>query len=330
MNTVEKGAQCFIWPEYRAERYPSDYDKVRAISSLSSDRAGGGYRITYEAIDWLSYQVSNDQTRAKLTTMLINMRQQGDGYPLVTTDVVDTAISKQPLPIYERAERLLRYYAQYPLGEQVSANQSTEQGEAALAWSESTTGDELDSFIKYLTQRGWMEELRLGSPARVYRVTVDGHSQVADLITNTDSSQCFVAMWFSDSMNDAYEQGIKPAIEAAGYNPTRIDKKDDNLNKIDDQIIAEIRRSRFLVADFTHGNDGARGGVYYEAGFAHGLNIPVIFMCREDKLEELHFDTRQYPHIVWEEPNDLCGQLQQRILAAIGEGPNLAISDKQS
>ena len=57
-------------------------------------------------------------------------------------------------------------------------------------------------------------------------------------------------MWFNTSMNDAYEEGIALAIEDAGYKPVRIDRKDHN-NKIDDEIIAEIRRSRFLVADFT-------------------------------------------------------------------------------
>ena len=47
------------------------------------------------------------------------------------------------------------------------------------------------------------------------------------------------------------------------------------MDKIDDEIIGEIRRSRFLVADFTHGDKGARGSVYYEAGFAYGLGLPV-------------------------------------------------------
>ncbi len=37
---------------------------------------------------------------------------------------------------------------------------------------------------------------------------------------------------------------------------------------------------RFMIADFT----GHRGGVYFEAGFAHGLGIPVIWTCREDQL----------------------------------------------
>ena len=69
-----------------------------------------------------------------------------------------------------------------------------------------------------------------------------------------------------------------------------------------DEIIAEIRRSRFLVADFTHGEDGARGGVYYEAGFANGLGIKVIHTCREDAVRTLHFDTSHINHIVWRSP----------------------------
>ena len=100
--------------------------------------------------------------------------------------------------------------------------------------------------------------------------------------------------------------------------------KKPHANKIDDEIIAEIQRSRFLVADFTHGDDGARGGVYYEAGFAHGLNRPVIFSCRENMVDKLHFDTRQYNHILWKNENldEFRKDLTNRIEALIGEGPN--------
>ncbi len=104
------------------------------------------------------------------------------------------------------------------------------------------------------------------------------------------------------------------------YKPFRIDQKEHN-RKIDDEIVAEIRRSRLVVADFTQGDDGARGGVYYEAGFAHGLNIPVIFTCRKDVLNKIHFDTRQYNHIVWETPVELRQRLAARISAEIGDGP---------
>ena len=115
----------------------------------------------------------------------------------------------------------------------------------------------------------------------------------------------------------------RPAIRDAGYEPIRVDNVQHN-RKIDDEIIALIRRSRFVVADFTAGKpEEPRGGVYYEAGFAYGLGREVIYTCRRDFVEALHFDTRQYNHIVWEEDklSDFRKNLQNRIEATIGRGP---------
>ena len=156
-----------------------------------------------------------------------------------------------------------------------------------------------------------------------YTVTGEGYRRIGEIKTNAESTQVFVAMWFDEEMKVAYTQGIEPAIENAGYKPMRIDQKADVV-KIDDEIIAEIRRSRFLVADFTHGKDGARGGVYFEAGFALGLGIPVIYTCREDAIDSIHFDTRQYYHIKWKDTEDLRDKLEKRILALIGEGPGVS------
>ena len=78
------------------------------------------------------------------------------------------------------------------------------------------------------------------------------------------------------------------------------------------------------MADFTQGRDGARGGVYYRAGFAHVMGLPVIFTCRKDVIDEgpIHFDTRQYNHIVWETPEKLRKRLAERIRAIIGDRPS--------
>jgi hypothetical protein len=134
---------------------------------------------------------------------------------------------------------------------------------------------------------------------------------------NPDSQIGFIAMWFDESMNDAW-LALDKAIRDAGYEPLRIDQKQHN-NKIDDEIVAAIRRSKFVVADFTQ----QRGGVYFEAGFAMGLSLPVIWLCRHDHLKETHFDTRQYNFIVWEEDKleDLTKALKNRIEATLGRGP---------
>ena len=327
--TTGNDQNCVIWQEYVANV------ERRGFESWvhKSDRAGGSYRIERNAELYLR-DIADDGTRARLTSMLVDLRGLGEEYPLVNDDVIHNVETKRALPMHERAERLLRFLvsrtdiAGYPVIMSYSVK------EQAMAWSESLQQREVYFFLEYLSnlgfvlQRGsgFVDEPRddeLNTNFQGYLVTVDGHSHVADSLQVADPSQAFVAMWFDPSVDGLYERGIKPAIEAAGYNPLRIDQKPD-ANKIDDEIIAEIRRSRFVVADFTHGDHGARGGVYYEAGFAYGLNIPVIFTCREDiiKKNQLHFDTRQYSHIDWQEPEDLVEPLEQRILARIGEGPN--------
>jgi nucleoside 2-deoxyribosyltransferase len=94
--------------------------------------------------------------------------------------------------------------------------------------------------------------------------------------------------------------------------PVRIDRVHHN-EKICDKVVAEIRMCQFLVADVTL----QRPGVYFEAGFAMGLGRAVIWSCREDDLKNVHFDTRQYNHIVWKDPSNLRTQLTDRIKATI-------------
>jgi nucleoside 2-deoxyribosyltransferase len=94
----------------------------------------------------------------------------------------------------------------------------------------------------------------------------------------------------------------------------------EHVGKIDDEIMVQIRKSRFIVADFT----GHRSGVYFEAGFALGLGLPVIWTCRKDELSKLHFDIRQYNCIDWVDAADLRKRLAFRIEAAVGVGPRRA------
>ena len=127
------------------------------------------------------------------------------------------------------------------------------------------------------------------------------------------TNQVFVAMWFDNQMDEIYTNGIKAGIEESGhYKAKKINDVEHN-NKICDEIISEIRRSCFVVADFT----GSRGGVYFEAGFAQGLGLPVIWTVRNDWIDKIHFDTRQYNHIVYESAMDLKVKLSQRISATI-------------
>lgn len=290
-----------------------------------SGRAFAGYRIKRFLLEEFVKPMSDDR-KALLTTWLIDQFNRGNYQPEITIGVLAGLRRKQPLSVQARADRLLTLLSLAAKTQKLgSYSRIPFNWYTGFAWSESTDHDDVQYLVEYLGKMGWLESDPLGpqvAPVADWRVSVEGHARADELQRAgniTESAQCFIAMWFHESMNDALERGIEPAIEEAGYEPFRIDRK-EHINKIDDEIIVEIRRSRFLVADFTQGEDGARGGVYYEAGFAHGLGIPVIFTCHEDVVETLHFDTNHYNHIVWCSPADLGEKLKNRILAVIGPG----------
>ena len=321
-NNIEQ--ECLIWKTSAKVKGHTDVGAYLEKYLVDSVRAGGKYRIDSDAMPVL--EDCDGRAKARLTTWLLDQRKQGTAVPTITEADIESAQQSPKLPEDERADRLLAVIEQ-----QTSYNgESLYFRESWIPRSESINEEEVRFLAEYLAAQGLLiVDGTDKTPAHQtkYILTVGGYVHLSQLKqANPESTRAFVAMWFGDpdgekaSMDDAYDQGFKPAIEKAGYSPVRIDKI-DHLNQIDDEIISEIRRSRFIVADFTHGKSGACGGVYFEAGFAKGLNIEVIFTCRIDRIGKAHFDTRQYRHIVWEKPDDLQSQLLASIRANIGQGP---------
>lgn len=155
-----------------------------------------------------------------------------------------------------------------------------------------------------------------------YQLTPKGW---AHLERNPLSDTCFVAMNFDAEFNPLYRDAIKPAIEAAGYAPSCLLDREQEIKDIGktitDKIIAEIKQARFVVADFS----GQKQNVYYEAGFARGFGLKVISCCRDVDVDEkkLAFDTSHYLHFKWNNESlpDLAERLHYCIEAEIGRGP---------
>ena len=320
---MSEHGECPIWGT-TAQITASDR---RDLTTVDSSRAGGRYYILDGAKHSLSMQQEPGKIKRLLTTWLIDQRSSGLSIPEITPNTIEQVKQRQPLPVHVRADRLLKYLETKSsiIGTTVECNSRNPEDPVfmeMLAWTESMSFGELSFLLEYLIEKNWTTEEVKAQMMHFTIITIDGYARLAELATKQiNSSQGFVAMWFDESLTEAYEKGIVPGIEDAGYKPLRIDKK-EHANKIDDDIIAEIRRSRFVVADFTYGDTGHRGGVYYEAGFAHGFNIPVFFTCRKDVMKEIHFDTRQYNHIDWETPEELRKRLSARISAVIGDGPD--------
>ena len=311
--------RCPIWGT-PAKRIPTSLLGIEADSA----RAGGHYFITSTAVAMIESRPV--EIKILLTTWLIEQRHLGVQCPTVTSDTLSDIVLRQRIPLSERSDRLLEYFEKETefVGEDVSIDFTSIQCLELLAHSESIRREELEYLLEYLQTRGFISVEYIADETAEIKVLMDGYAHLSKRRNARPSTtQAFVAMWFSDETREI-RSIIKAAIDDAGYQPRIIDEKPHN-NKIDDEIIAEIRRSRFLVADFTHGEKGMRGGVYYEAGFARGLGLEVISTCRQDLLDNngIHFDTRQYNHIGWQDDqlDEFRKALSDRISATMGDGP---------
>lgn len=252
---------------------------------------------------------------------------------MVTSLEVELALNSAVPSLHHRADRMLRWITtEFPPGKIFSPDDlghwkahENSPGESVVIIG----GDIVSSRLMPIGWNRTIQEMKfmvtevlskemglLASPSEgQYQVSPKGLLYLEGRRESV-SSVGFCAMWFNAEVLPLWTDVIDPATREAGYEPLRIDSKQHN-GKIDDEIMASIRAARFVVSDFT----GSRGGVYYEAGFAHGLGLPVIFMCREG--DELHFDVRQYNCIFWTPANleDAKSQLKNRILATLGQGP---------
>lgn len=288
-------------------KYSQGVARNRIDSETESCRCPvcGNYRIPF---DWAAINVSSPPNH-KLSGWIREQNEQGEE-PELTSKQIE--ILENSLPNYrpiEKQLRLLRAIARRsdPPGKQVTLNADRD---VPLAYSRDS--NELAFYLRALEERKLLK-----SSTVIWNVTImpggwdylDEHA--SDLEVKT---QAFVAMSFSDKMKPRWKDAIKPAIEEAGYTAYRVDEELHSDNIIF-KIMAEIKNSRFVVADVTE----QKNGVYFEAGYALGLGLPVIWCVRKDDVGNMHFDTAQYNQIRWESADQLKDSLYDFICAIIGK-----------
>ncbi len=339
MTSDEGFSSCPIW-NTAAEWQDRRSDKAL----ISSSRAGGEFWITGSALAMVMGESLPGWKRVALSQLVFDACR-AQVIPCIDSSTLNDLKYPRQLNTTEKIDRFLSALCDtFPkLGDEIQIrNVITSEDGAYLAAAVNAAGSapqeyaqELAYLFEALEERSF---LKIRNPETFARLTMDGWSKYESLgFSLNQSDQIFVAMWFgSEEQSFIYNHAIRPAIEAAGYVSVRIDNTEHN-EKIDDQIIAEIRKSKAVVVDLTCGlaspiggwssreRVGApRGGVFYEAGFAKGLGLPVIWTVKQEVSEVenvVHFDVRQYNQIRWTpDMIDFRERLQMRIEATIGKG----------
>ena len=220
--------------------------------------------------------------------------------PVRITPEISHRITQMPLPkLRERADLALCVIARkYPDLENPTPLLGMAADKELLALTYSAATVDASTLISILLEDGYLRGLLEPSVGKAKSgvLTPKGLLAADTLRASTSSSyQGFVAMSFDGRLNDAWTNGFDPGIRMAGFLPFRIDNK-NFVGGITDEIMAEIRHSRFVVADYTH----QKNGVYFEAGFALGLGLTVIRTCLNDEVGQLHFDIKHLNTLLWE------------------------------
>ena len=234
--------------------------------------------------------------------------------PLLTTDNFARAASGHvTTSVKTKLRRILEHLgrqSQYP-GDPVSLDPDT------FPLFDVHERGHMGFLLNTLEARGYVSRggiNHLGHQA--WTVTADGWEQLTPGIVGGTPGTVFVAMAFRDDLQDAYDTAIQPAIEVdCALTVTQVSRIEHN-DSVTDLIISGIRAAQIVVADVTH----QRNGVYFEGGFAMGLGRIVVWMCREDDIANVHFDTSHFNHIVWADHADLRTKLRNRLRATVATG----------
>jgi nucleoside 2-deoxyribosyltransferase len=289
---------------------------------VDSPRAGGCFRITRSAIHKMPKDELMAGLNAKLTTWLVEQRLSGDTGPVITTDVVKSVKQREFLTYSKKIDNFFKYLnSKSPIiGECFNINIQA-QGGAEMNYLSATiearkaTSSELENFLVLLKKS---EFIHFDNNPVLFYLQPKGWEYLDKLSKKKKiNDEAFVAMWFDPSLDEVFKTHIEPALIECGYkSPFRISQV-EHSDKIDDAIIAKINEASLVIVDLTcdvldHPKPTetknkiveARGGVYFEAGYAMGLGIPIIWTCRGDSVDHIHFDLRQYNQIVWQKENN--------------------------
>lgn len=296
---------CEVCNDQQASTIRPDFDGVHQNCPRC-----GEFKVSRSANSTMRQGLGKGR-RARLSGWVREQNQAGV-VPMITTDNLPK-ILERPLPsVAERATALL---IEAERGLSNLGDRFNISDPRFLAATYSSEMKDVSFLLGLLKEQGLAEMKEMGGGCEILP---RGYMRLDEVVRKrpSGSSQGFVAMWFDRDLDHAYSNGFEAGVFKAGYDPIRIDRV-EHVNKIDDEIIKQINASRFLVADFT----GHRGGVYFEAGYALGMGLPVFWTCRKDEMSKLHFDIRQFNCIDWETPQDLASRLSARLEAVLGPGP---------
>lgn len=267
----------------------------------------GRFKLSGTASSVMPSRIEKNPNLPTLLSYFVR-RQQGDGSePAVTVATLD-ALDRERVktPAEQRDDLILWIGSNQPslvhplkttkhdvaasIGAYKTYKADRADAEDGLQWLWQEIGNEkdfvwndrADGLLLTMTMKGW-------DRFHALRRTVK------------DSRIAFMAMKFNDAeLDGVVNDYFRAAVAKTGFE-LRLLSDNQAAGLIDNQLRAALHLAAVVVADLTHDNNGA----YFEAGFAEGRGVPVIYTCKADKFKAVksHFDTQHMVTIMWDPAN---------------------------
>ena len=143
-----------------------------------------------------------------------------------------------------------------------------------------------------------------------------GQIIIKNFKVKTNLAKAFVIMPFKSPFNEFYEKIIKKVCNDLNIEVKRGDEI-ISTNVVMQDIIQDINYSNFIIAEVSESNPN----VYYELGYAHALNKPVILLAK--KYTKIPFDISHYRVIYYDDniifKDELENKLKSYLKSIIGQ-----------
>lgn len=290
---------CLFCDEMVSTTTEGDYYKFIGCScspdgfySLRSD--------SYEPINSLSHQKKREMLHI-ISAYIREMTDRNQKVTLSVNDLESIVNSAQiPVTIEDKGNRLLQYLYRHAEGagnpvviQPLSSNYN-------LTYSPNL--QELVYIIDKLSKEGLL--IREGIS---FKLTDKGWREAAASIGGEQSKPCLVLISDQEKAGTEWLEKVLPKIEQCGYLPRLLTYT--NTPHGEKYSMDLLTDCKLIIADLT----GQSPEVYFTAGYALALDIPVIWTVNNSDADNLSVQIQEIRPLVWNSTDELAILLQQRL-----------------
>lgn len=276
-----------------------DYDRYVGCSCAP----GGFYSLKRDSYD-LYHELSYQEKRQWFPILSGYIRELTDCNEtvLLSFEDLEAVVNSPRIPgtMDEKAGRLLLYLHRNSSGpgDPVIIHRLSES--CNLTYSPNL--QELVYIIEKLK-----DELLIERIGTTFKLTESGWREAAARAGGKRLKPCLVYLPNEKQLREEWKENVLPKLEQCGYFPRM--SGDSQAEKNGEDTVRLISECKLILADLASGEPE----VYFAAGFALGMQIPVILTVNRDNAVNLPVRIKQIQPYVWEKTEDVAAMMQRRL-----------------